>query len=176
VAIRRTTRVGRMSGVPLEDLGVIPAVRHQMTLADLFEDNKDLIGRAAQLLSQRPAFLLSANLVQGPPRKLDVTTKGLNRLDVFINGRPHVSVDSLMAHASIDRRRSYRPIRQFRPEGYSGGTMVAARRLWVLSSNRPVTCLEVKVDSNLSKSLNIQATGDSSGTNNRNDFHALSYC
>jgi C-terminal processing protease CtpA/Prc len=129
VAIRRTTRVGRMSGVPLEDLGVIPDVRHQMTLADLFEDNKDLIGRAAQLLSQRPAFLLSANLVQGPPRKLDVTTKGLNRLDVFINGRPHVSVDLVDGSRSTDLPAQLPANPQFRLEGYSGGTMVAARRL-----------------------------------------------
>ncbi len=39
VAIRRSTRVGEMSGMPLEDLGVIPdAPVYKMTRNDVFQD------------------------------------------------------------------------------------------------------------------------------------------
>lgn len=50
VSIRRTLRVGESHGLPLEDLGVVPDERHQLTLDDLLHDNRDLIEKAAQIL------------------------------------------------------------------------------------------------------------------------------
>ncbi len=50
VAIRQCARVGRRAGLPVEDLGVRPDHRHEMTRRDLLEDNHDLIQRAAALL------------------------------------------------------------------------------------------------------------------------------
>ena len=52
VAIRRSTRVRENAGLPLEDLGVIPDARHDITRNDLLTGNKDLINEAARLLSQ----------------------------------------------------------------------------------------------------------------------------
>ena len=52
VAIRRSTRVRENAGLPLEDLGVIPDARHDITRNDLLNGNKDLINEAARLLSQ----------------------------------------------------------------------------------------------------------------------------
>ena len=62
VALRRTLRVGKhWGGQPVEDLGVIPDVRYQMTKRDLLQGNADLMEKAGELLAQ------------GTPRTLDVT-------------------------------------------------------------------------------------------------------
>jgi hypothetical protein len=50
VALRRTTRVGAMAGVPVEDLGVEPDEIHLMTRLDILDGNADLIAKAATLL------------------------------------------------------------------------------------------------------------------------------
>ncbi len=51
VAIRQTTRVGKNSGLPLEDLGVVPDYIHHMTRDDLLDQNTDLIEKAASILT-----------------------------------------------------------------------------------------------------------------------------
>lgn len=50
VAIRRTTRVGANSGLPLEDLGVQPDEVHRMTRNDVLNGNQDLVEAATALL------------------------------------------------------------------------------------------------------------------------------
>lgn len=50
VSVRRTTRVGANSGVPVEDLGVVPDEQHRTTLDDLMHRNRDMIAAAAALL------------------------------------------------------------------------------------------------------------------------------
>ena len=59
VSLRRTLRVYEREGMPLEDLGVIPDASlydvkttdvHEMTKADLLNDNIDLINQAASIL------------------------------------------------------------------------------------------------------------------------------
>jgi C-terminal processing protease CtpA/Prc len=51
VAIRRSLRVGRRSGRPLEELGIIPDSRYHMTKRDL-RNNQDLRNRAARILAR----------------------------------------------------------------------------------------------------------------------------
>jgi C-terminal processing protease CtpA/Prc len=51
VSIRRTTRVGKNTGMPLEDLGVVPDHIHHMTKNDLLNQNADLIEKAASILA-----------------------------------------------------------------------------------------------------------------------------
>ncbi|UCH97096.1 MAG: peptidase S41, partial [Candidatus Aminicenantes bacterium] len=51
VSIRRTTRVGKNIGMPLEDLGVVPDHIHYMTKNDLLDKNVDLIEKAASILA-----------------------------------------------------------------------------------------------------------------------------
>jgi hypothetical protein len=51
VSIRRTTRVGKNIGMPLEDLGVVPDHIHHMTKNDLLNKNADLIEKAAGILA-----------------------------------------------------------------------------------------------------------------------------
>lgn len=52
VAIRRTTRVRDNAGQPLEDLGVVPDMLHQLTRDDVMNGNPDLIEEAARILAQ----------------------------------------------------------------------------------------------------------------------------
>ena len=57
LAMRRSIRVGRHSGRPLEELGIEPDDRHYMTKRDLLEGNVDLIRKAAQKLKDKPAMM-----------------------------------------------------------------------------------------------------------------------
>ena len=50
VAIRRSLRVGKNAGIPLEDLGVVADHIHPMSLSDVLHDNIDLLEIAAAML------------------------------------------------------------------------------------------------------------------------------
>jgi hypothetical protein len=95
VAIRRVIRSGSHRGVPLEDLGVQPDERHQMTKNDLLNNNADLIAQASQMLAGIPAATLGAQVgpVVGGKRNVTLTTAGLDRVDVTVDGRPRATVD-----------------------------------------------------------------------------------
>jgi len=97
VAIRRSTRVGTHSGTPVEDLGVAPDEIHWMTKNDVLNGNVDLINHAASLLAGMPTYTLSAAVSPGgssaAPISIKATTKNLDRLDVFINQRPRLTID-----------------------------------------------------------------------------------
>ncbi len=94
VAVRRTTRVGEHSGVPLEGLGVIPDVVHRMTANDLLNQNQDLIRRASEMLAASPARELDAELAgENGSLKISVNTKNITRLDVYVDERPQTSLD-----------------------------------------------------------------------------------
>jgi C-terminal processing protease CtpA/Prc len=51
IAVRRTLRVGKNLGMPLEDLGVVPDHRYHLTRRDVLGQNQDLIAHAASLLA-----------------------------------------------------------------------------------------------------------------------------
>ena len=95
VAIRRVIRAGSHRGVPLEDLGVQPDEMHQMTKDDLLNSNADLIAKASQMLAAVPTVTLSAQVspVVGGKRNVTLTTQGLDRVDVTVDGRPRATVD-----------------------------------------------------------------------------------
>lgn len=94
VAIRRTLRVGDQAGTPVEDLGVKPDVQHKMTKEDLLNGNVDLINRAASLLTDMPVYKLSVDIQTiGSTLNIQVTTDGVNRLDLYTNGRPIHTLD-----------------------------------------------------------------------------------
>jgi Peptidase family S41 len=95
VAIRRVIRAGTHRGVPLEDLGVQPDALHQMTKIDLLNDNADLIAKANQMLAAIPTVTLGAQLspVVAGSRNVTLTTHGLDRVDVTVDGRPRATAD-----------------------------------------------------------------------------------
>jgi hypothetical protein len=128
VSIRRTTRVGDRSGVPVEDLGIVPDERHELTKNDLLSGNEDLIAHAGKMLADLPAYGLSAAADNG---QITATTKGLSRIDAYVDGRPVLSLDvdegentfQLAATSGLLELR-----------GFDGDTLAASRRLSLSSS------------------------------------------
>ena len=95
VSIRRITRAGDSAGTPLEDLGVVPDQRHEMTKRDLLEDNADLIAAAIGLLRAQPERALVATVAGRSTSSVDLelTTTGIDRVDAWHDGRPLMSTD-----------------------------------------------------------------------------------
>ena len=117
LAMRRSIRVGRNSGRPLEELGIVPDDRHYITKRDLLEQNYDLLRKAAEKLRSKPAYSLSVKPFTRkagawgvvlscsskiPPPK---TTKGskippvkttgnIAYVDLFLNGRFKKSINA----------------------------------------------------------------------------------
>jgi C-terminal processing protease CtpA/Prc len=84
-AVRRVTRVGKNSGVLLEDLGVKADALHRMTRRDVLERNIDLIERAGKILKKLPVQRLVGE------RKGDdvqVSYVNLDRIDAYLDDRP----------------------------------------------------------------------------------------
>jgi hypothetical protein len=106
LAVRRSIRVGRHAGRPLEEIGIVPDRRHHMTKRDVLGTNDDLIKRAARSLAKKPVYALSVEPFtrKGGARGIVVTAsskveppdsvKNISRLDVYMNGRPFKSVDT----------------------------------------------------------------------------------
>jgi hypothetical protein len=128
VSIRRTLRVGELAGTPVEDLGVVPDHRHELTRRDVLEDNVDLLAAAGALLRQRPkrTLRLTSSLDGGGTLTLQVTTAGIQRLDVYVDGRPRASTD-VADGASTVTVTGVAGAGVVRVEGYAGGELVAAR-------------------------------------------------
>jgi peptidase S41-like protein len=116
LAVRRSIRVGRHAGRPLEELGIVPDERHYMTRRDVLGMNEDLITRAARVLTKKPVYALSVkpftdkegargititatSKIQPP----DNLKKNISRLDIYLNDRPYKSLDA--KDGSIQARR-----------------------------------------------------------------------
>ncbi|HEU5239766.1 MAG TPA: S41 family peptidase [Pyrinomonadaceae bacterium] len=104
IAMRRSIRVGRREGRPLEELGIAPDQRHYMTRRDLLNRNVDLVSRAARILATKPIYSLSAELVTDKKYALRVAAtskvrprakkKRIARIDIFVDGRHHKTVSA----------------------------------------------------------------------------------
>lgn len=105
VAVRRSIRVGRHAGRPLEELGIVPDHRHFMTKRDLLGRNEDLIEKAAEILRSKPVYsLVVKSLHRSGARRVVVTAeskaqpgdskKKIARIDAYVDGRPYKSFDA----------------------------------------------------------------------------------
>jgi C-terminal processing protease CtpA/Prc len=137
VAIRRTTRVGKRSAEPLEDLGVQPDVRHLMTLRDVLEGNVDLIEFAAGILADKPKQMLQASVspAKNGKRGLALHTRNVDRVDILFNDRPWKSLDmrlgeirrSISFPTAVAARNSTSNVAEVR--GFREGGLVVATRV-----------------------------------------------
>lgn len=95
ISVRRTLRVGRHAGAPVEDLGVIPHVRHFLTRNDVLNDNQDLIRKAASLLAASPVRSLTLKFQRTSSTQATVIAdaRGMTRLDVYLDDRPNRSLE-----------------------------------------------------------------------------------
>ncbi|MEU4197795.1 S41 family peptidase [Kribbella sp. NPDC026611] len=127
VAIRRTLRVGALTGTPVEDLGVKPAVTHQMTKADLLEGNVDLLNKAGALLAALPVRRLDLKTsVSGTTLTVAIDVHGIDRVDLYLDDRP-ISSEDLTDSLSIDIL-DVTAGQLLRADGYESGGLVASRR------------------------------------------------
>jgi Peptidase family S41 len=129
VAIRRTIRVGDRSGVPVEDLGVVPDEIHRITKADVLEANADLLARAGEILASLPAYALSL-VVEEKDGGIEVkaTTKRLTRLDAWLDGRPLSTFDVTDGETAITVPAGSAAPRLLELRGFDGGKLAASTR------------------------------------------------
>ncbi len=131
VSVRRTLRVGRLAGTPVEDLGVKPDVHHRMTRRDVLEGNLDLLEHAGRLLAGLPVRKLVVAVHPGADGALRVElgVAGVDRADVYVDGRPRASIDVAdVAGGSASVTVENVPgARLVCVEGFSGGELVAKR-------------------------------------------------
>jgi hypothetical protein len=105
VAVRAITRVRERAGLLLEDLGVQVDAdkRHPLTRADVLNKNADLMAHAAKLLAEAtPGPRLRSRVVPGEFAIHVDATPDVKRLDLYLNGRPHVSLDGPFKDTRID--------------------------------------------------------------------------
>jgi C-terminal processing protease CtpA/Prc len=127
VAIRRTLRVGKLAGTPVEDLGVKPHETHRMTKADLLDGNVDLLNRAGELLAAQPARRLDLKTsLGGTTLTVAVDAQGLDRVDLYIDDRP-ISSEDVTGPLSVDIL-DVTAGQLLRADGYEAGALVASRR------------------------------------------------
>jgi C-terminal processing protease CtpA/Prc len=139
VALRRSLRVGqRWGGQPVEDLGVIPDVRHHITARDLTEANVDLMEAAGAVLAEGTPRRLDVEVlppagVPGAPEgiTLGLTTAALTGVDAYVNGRPVATTpvtdgpNTLQVPVALAAGGSA----IVRLEGFDGTDLVASRTL-----------------------------------------------
>lgn len=131
VSMRRTLRVGRRAGTPVEDLGVIPDERHFMTRDDVLKSNVDLINKAGALLAAIvPVRSLTVNAQATSPTQVSVTadTQGMTRLDVYLEERPLQSTDVQGGQSAFTITKTDPAQTNLEVRGFDGTQLVARYR------------------------------------------------
>ena len=129
VSIRRTLRVGALSGTPVEDLGVVPDVRHEMTRNDLLDGNVDLLNHAGQLLAAETVRRLDLTAsLNGGDLTLGLDVRNIERVDLYVDGRPRASVDTPAGASSVSVS-GVAGAARVTAEGFANGELVATRRV-----------------------------------------------
>lgn len=131
ISIRRTLRVGKNAGTPVEDLGVVPDQRYFMTKKDLLEDNVDLKEKAGSVLAALPVRTLQVNatLAAGNSVDLKVNASGIDRLDLYLNGRPQQTLNVAGAPVAVSLAKPAAGAVRIDCQGFSSDKLVASRRL-----------------------------------------------
>ena len=127
VSIRRTLRVGSRSGTPVEDLGVVPDIRHKLTRNDVVSGNVDLLARAGQVLAALPVRKLQvvATPAANGALKVDLSVQNIDRADVYVDARPRASIDIGGTTATLTIANAS-GARRIRVEGFAAGQLVAS--------------------------------------------------
>jgi hypothetical protein len=128
VAIRRTLRVGPEAGTEIEDLGAPSDIIHLQTLDDVLYGDRDLLNRACLVLSETPPHSLAVTAARaGDAVTLDIAASGIDRLDIFVDGRPNRSDDIATPATRLTVPAPVGATLQI--DGFQQGRLVAMRRL-----------------------------------------------
>ena len=129
---RTCTRVGDNTTVPLEDYGVQPQAEHAPTRRDVLGRNEDLLGWACRYFADRQSHVIAVadqGYDDDGTYVLRLEIENLTRVDAYVDDRPVWTGD--VAVASVEIRLPVPGGAGGRVEikGYSGATLVAAKRL-----------------------------------------------
>lgn len=106
VAVRRSIRVGKYAGRPLEELGITPDHRHYVTKRDLLRGNVDLISTAARILAKKPVYSLSVKpfgskagargviVTAGSKIPRGKKVKNISHVDIYKDGRAYRTISA----------------------------------------------------------------------------------
>jgi hypothetical protein len=131
VAIRRGLRVGALAGTPVEDLGVVPDSLHPLTRDDVLAGNTDLLDRAGEILAVLPVRRLDvATSLAAGTLTVELETSGLDRVDVYLDGRP-VASPTVATPSTTLTVPGAGTGQLLRVDGFSTGQLVASRRVKV---------------------------------------------
>jgi hypothetical protein len=127
VSIRRVMRSGAHRGVPLEDLGVSPDETHRMTRNDLLNNNVDLLAKGGQILSKLASASISVQVAPAAAgkRKITMTTQGLDRVDIVVDGRPRATVDVVGGTTTTEIPQPGAGTHDVAARGFKGGVLRA---------------------------------------------------
>ncbi|MBA3338692.1 MAG: hypothetical protein H0T54_02900 [Geodermatophilaceae bacterium] len=122
ISVRRATRAGPADGSAIEDVGVRGDVEYAMTRRDLVGDpgNQDLLAFCGKLLATRRRSSLEIQAPAVDTDRLVVRTTGLDRVDLFIDDRPHESRQITGRRTTFDVLPGWQTIEV---SGYIGGTL-----------------------------------------------------
>jgi hypothetical protein len=122
MSVRRATRIGASDGAPIEDIGIVGHRSYAMTREDLLHGNVDLLTFCTRLIEAEPATSL---VVRWKVPTLDVEVGKLDRIDVYVDGRPNQSHDVDGALQLILGH----PREAIRVEGYQGENLHQVRTI-----------------------------------------------
>lgn len=127
ISIRRTLRVGRHAGAPVEDLGVIPQERHFLTRNDVLLQNENLIAKACSLLANRPPRSLKVTISPALSTQATVVAdmEGMTRLDVYLDDHPYQSIEVEHGRVQFEIPQS----RTLELRGFDAAKLVARYRM-----------------------------------------------
>jgi hypothetical protein len=127
ISVRRATRgTGEADGAAIEDIGVRGHRTYAMTERDLVEGNVDLLAFCGELLATQPATRMHLPPSGPGDRRVEVTTQGLERLDLYVDDRPEGWHDVADGSNPIDLPPSWDSIEL---RGYANGQLRQRRRL-----------------------------------------------
>jgi len=132
VAARRCTRVGKRSGIPVEDYGIASDVRYFMTKADVVDTNTDMIAAAAKILASLPKQTLRLTPDAADPlQKFAIACSNIDRVDLFVNDRPAVSQEVAGSQTGLKVALPFAAAAKsvLNAKGYRGGELVVSTRL-----------------------------------------------
>lgn len=124
VAVRRATRSGVAEGGAIEDVGVDAHEHYAMTKRDLTGDNRGLFDFCGALLKDQPVTGMEVG--HQADGSFLVTTHGLDRIDVMVDGRQRESLD-VVDRPPTTVARSQGATVELR--GYAGGELKQRRQL-----------------------------------------------
>ncbi len=122
MSVRRATRIGASDGAPIEDIGIVGHRTYAMTIDDLLHDNTDLLTFCGRLIEAEPA---TSMVTRWKAPVLDIEVRRLDRIDVYVDGRPqqsHDVADGLQLSLG-------HPQELIRVEGYRGENLKQVRTI-----------------------------------------------